>query len=126
MKNENSLSTTLTNLTQELHNFKALIEITRDGLVNGVSKDEIPLEAIFIVISNLLKLINEFKMIKSLILLEQDYINFCLLLVYGSEMAAALLKLKNCPDNSRQHAKAWKEIASEFTLLLNNNIYNSI
>lgn len=124
MKNETSIFNTFTILSEELNAFQTLLKCTNSGLVNCICVNKLPLEKVFAGISILLDLINEFKQVKSLTLLEQDYINFCLLLVYGSEMAETLPKLKNCPENSRKHAKAWKEVAIKFTPLLNNNLNN--
>lgn len=119
MKNQNIIIDPLQILYQELNDFRALIENTQNGLTQCVCKDELSLEKVMVDISMLVKRINEIKVLKSIILFEQDYINFCLLLVYGSEMAKVLPKLKNCPENSRKHAKAWNEIANKFVSFLN-------
>lgn len=114
MKKENILFETLTIFTEKLTSFHTLIESTDCQCPNGL-----PLEKIKNDIPNVLKMINKFNNVKSLTLIEQEYINFCLLLAFGNEMADFLLKLKKCPEKSLVHARSWKEIAKNFIPFLN-------
>lgn len=62
--------------------------------------------------------------IKSLTLLNQDFSNFCLLLVNGSDMADYLLARHETSKKIQIQARYWKDTAVQFKPFLKNSIYS--
>lgn len=76
-------------------------------------------------INKILPLLREFQTINSFTLLGQDYVNFCLLIVHGSDMADYLLDSRKIPKKYRWHARRWQEIVTHFKPFIEKSSYSS-
>jgi ERCC4 domain len=117
----NKYLTTIRSLAQELDNFKKLIATVSNsqGFLSSIDK-----QSVNDGIQKILHLIDEAKKFKCLTLVEKDYLNFCFLLVHGSDMADQLLKLQGNFEVPIKHALSWKKIAKHFKTFLRGNLRN--
>lgn len=122
MKKDNYF-TSLHSLAQELSNFQELLNITYKSEIDGNLIKQ-PLGQMINVVQGIKVLVEEVKREESLTLLNQDFSNFCLLLIYGSDMADCLLARDETSKKIQNQARHWKDIAAKFRPFLKNSIYN--
>jgi hypothetical protein len=73
-----------------------------------------------------MKLIKVVEKYERIILVDQDYINFCLLIFHGNHMSGYLLEQENNPQQPRWHADSWDKLMSEqFIPFLKENFYGN-
>lgn len=103
-----------------------LVEILDENLELEIEKNLkiVCFEQIIDAIQNIKLLSDDLTQIKSLILIDQDFINFCLLIAYGWDMAEYLLSLTKTSKKIRSRAGVWKDLAIKLKPLLKNDIYN--
>ncbi len=124
MKN-NKFPKSLQILMKELISIQVLLEGIQNKLNDSNHLTEFQLKRLKGKTIAIVALIKEVKKVKSLTLMEQDYVNFCLLLAYGSDMADDLLELENSSDKSRSNAHSWNAIVKEFVPFVSGSFYNT-
>ena len=109
-------------IAQELSAFEALLNNSRKSRIRENLKS-LSLEPIRDAIQRIKTIQAEFLRIKSIILIDQDFTNLCLLITHGWDMVEYLLDRKGIPESIHCHARAWKKIVVEFKPFLKNSIY---
>ncbi len=119
----NDCSKFLQLLIKELSDLQKLVNTFSKSKAEGNSK-RLLVNQIIKAIQDIKALAEEAKAIKSVILLDQDFTRFCILLIDGSDMADYLLDLDGIPERLQKQAASWKRTAATFKPFLKNSIYN--
>ncbi len=111
----------LKKLSQALINIQTGLEIINSS---GAFKSSAQSKEMINYTQQIGQMVKELEGIKSFILIGEDYINFCFLIIHGCDMADYLLTLKGSSAVSCQHALSWKKLVVEFRPLLQENANN--
>ncbi len=98
-------------LAAELNHFKLNYLKTQNGCETQLN-----------LVTEILKRINQLEELEILVLSDQDYTHFCMLLVYGGLMAESLKNMKRLSRRKMQHARNWHELQKTFKPLLEENV----
>lgn len=124
MKN-NKYSRAVKLLSKKLVDFQVLLKTSRDELTSGKrSSKEETFEKLLNPIIAIMKLIKIIEKRERIILIDQDYINFCLLRFHGNNMSRFLLEQETDSKQTLWHADSWDKLMSEqFIPFLKENFY---
>ncbi|MBS0351430.1 MAG: hypothetical protein JSR33_09665 [Proteobacteria bacterium] len=119
MKRNKYLST-IRSLAQELMHFQEILAMSHHQSFKALENRE----SVGVSVQKLLSLIQEAEKFRCLTLIEEDYLNFCFLIIHGSDMADQLLTLQGNFEVSIKHALSWKKAAKQFKNFLRGNCSN--
>lgn len=115
------LSESLRILSEELSNFTINLKVFSDSMEKENSRKIVKLQKLTKQNNQIKTIIDKIQEAKSLTLLDQDYSNFCLLILYGSFMAEQLLATEASDHSSYRHATEWKTLAQTFKPFFEKN-----
>lgn len=72
--------------------------------------------------TEILKIIQRLEKLEILVLIDQDYTDCCMMLLYGSLMAEYLKKIKRISRNKLKYAQNWHELEKTFKPILEENL----
>ncbi|MBS0350401.1 MAG: hypothetical protein JSR33_04285 [Proteobacteria bacterium] len=113
----------MSSLLQEISNTNLKLEVFFSSFIdNSLSRQKF--EEIINPINNIKKILTQLTNSKVIILTDQDYAYFCMLLLYGSLMAKSLRKTK-ITQEARGYALSWKAFEGRFKSFLERDYITS-
>ena len=120
--NKTQFSELVAFLSQVIGNHNSDLEIIFNSYKCNVL-DIAKFEEILTKTKNITQIVNQLQNLKSLVLIDQDYANFCMLVFYGSLMAEFLRKTKRIAKWVRKHARNWQDLELKFRSLLEKDSF---